>query len=737
MADEHRSWRAGWALPALLVVATACDSTDVQVPAAVSISPAALTLTSLGATSRLAAAVSDASGAAIRDPDVTWWSAEPTVATVGDDGLVTAVANGAAPIRATAGSATAWMVVTVAQEVAIITLSPAEVVLNTTGDTATVTAVAVDAGGSAVARPTLVWDSDDPTVATVSQTGLVTAVAPGTTAVLAESGARSGAASARVEHELLAISTTSLPSALAGVAYEETLVATGGDGDYAWSVTEGALASGLTLDAASGVVSGVPDTGGVATFTVRVESGDGQASTADLSIDVDDRLTVTTTDLPAAESGAAYQATLTATGGGGGYAWAVASGALPAGLALSGGGTIAGTAGPPGSATFTVEVGSADGQTASATLTLDVTGPVAFEVDYLEGGYPGVEYADALPAAAGGDGTFSYSVTDGALPPGLALAASTGALGGVPTQPGMFFFEVTATSGGASAAALFSITISNNPPDGFNLWGVNVAAAIPSATARAQIDTALALWEAIVQSDLSDITLGNVGANQCGGFGALLSGAFIDDVVVLIDIAPNDGPGGVLGFAGPCITQQAAPQTIAGRLSLDIDDLDRLTPTAALAVVWHEIGHIMGIGGGWSSLGLVGGPASAPRFLGAQANAEYQALGGTEAQIPVEDGGGAGTARVHWDEGHFDSEIMTGYVDDPSAISRMTIASLADIGWSVSFAAADPYQLPACSPDFSCVRAQGAPGAPRAVEVAPPFEPLVLPVERVHARGRR
>ena len=87
----------------------------------------------------------------------------------------------------------------------------------------------------------------------------------------------------------LVVTTTSLPNAAATVAYSETLVATGGDGTYTWSVTIGSLPTGLSLATSTGEITGTPSAVGSETFTVEVASGDGQTDTQQLTITVDAR----------------------------------------------------------------------------------------------------------------------------------------------------------------------------------------------------------------------------------------------------------------------------------------------------------------------------------------------------------------------------------------------------------------------------------------------------------------
>lgn len=83
----------------------------------------------------------------------------------------------------------------------------------------------------------------------------------------------------------LTVTTSSLSNGATTVAYSETLAATGGDGNYTWSVTVGSLPPGLSLDMSTGTISGTP-TGASGTFTVQVASGDGQTAQQALSITV-------------------------------------------------------------------------------------------------------------------------------------------------------------------------------------------------------------------------------------------------------------------------------------------------------------------------------------------------------------------------------------------------------------------------------------------------------------------
>ncbi len=83
----------------------------------------------------------------------------------------------------------------------------------------------------------------------------------------------------------LTFGTTSLPAATGGEAYTAALAAYGGFTPYTWSVTAGSLPPGLSLDATTGVISGIPDVTGTYDFTITVTDGEATVS-APLSISV-------------------------------------------------------------------------------------------------------------------------------------------------------------------------------------------------------------------------------------------------------------------------------------------------------------------------------------------------------------------------------------------------------------------------------------------------------------------
>jgi hypothetical protein len=134
-------------------------------------------------------------------------------------------------------------------------------------------------------------------------------------------------------------------------------------------------------------------------------------------------------------------------------------------------------------------------------------------------------------------------------------------------------------------------------------------------------------------------------------------------------------------------------------MQFDTADLAAMQANGTLlGVIMHEMGHVLGIGTLWSSKGLlVGANTGNPQYVGQQGLAAYRAIAGASATgVPIENTGGSGTRIAHWRESVFGSELMTGFVGPGSnmPLSRVTVGALADLGYSVNYAAADPFTLP-------------------------------------------
>ena len=147
--------------------------------------------------------------------------------------------------------------------------------------------------------------------------------------------------------------------------------------------------------------------------------------------------------LPPTTVGAQHSQALSVTGEKGALNWTIASGKLPAGLSLNtSSGVIDGTPIEAGTFNFTVNVADKSKGTGHREFKLVVNPPPSIAAAELPGGKLGVEL-NLTFAKSGGSTPHSWSITAGALPAGVALNSSTGALSGKPSATGTFAFTVT------------------------------------------------------------------------------------------------------------------------------------------------------------------------------------------------------------------------------------------------------------------------------------------------------
>jgi hypothetical protein len=152
----------------------------------------------VGETVQLGAAVKDASGTLLSGQSVTWTSSANNIASVSASGLVTAAALGSATITASAGAKSGTATITVIPEpIASIAVTPVDDTL-LAGETVQLAVTMRDAGGAIVTDRQVTWSSTSPNVASVSNSGLVTAVDDGVATISASADGRSATATIRV-----------------------------------------------------------------------------------------------------------------------------------------------------------------------------------------------------------------------------------------------------------------------------------------------------------------------------------------------------------------------------------------------------------------------------------------------------------------------------------------------------------------------------------------------------------
>src|SRR5207253_4359888 len=254
-----------------------------------------------------------------------------------------------------------------------------------------------------------------------------------------------------------------------------------------WSIAAGSLPTGLTLNSATGQITGTPNQSCTFPFTAQVKDSLNATATTNLSIAISpSALAVMTSSLPNGVVGVMYPATnLTASGGTPPYAWSVTTAAttFPPGLTLGSTGQITGT--PTAAATFNFTVQVTDSVSSTATTNLRIlinaAPPLIVTTTALPNGTAGAAYPSTNLQASGGVPPYAWSVTTAAttFPPGLTLS-STGQITGTPTAAATYNFTVQVKdSQNATATTNLRILINAAPPL------IVTATALPNGTAGA------------------------------------------------------------------------------------------------------------------------------------------------------------------------------------------------------------------------------------------------------------
>jgi len=237
----------------------------------------------VGQVTKAKATLTDAEGTTLTGRAVAWQSSNPAIATVNSLGVVTAVARGTATISAIAEGKVGGANLTVAtKNVASVVVSP-NPASAAVGQKARLTATVKDASGGVLIGRTITWTSGNPAVATVSATGLVTAVSVGTATISASTAGVSGASqfqSTTVAAASVSVSP-SAPNVHVGEDVQLTATATDASGNVlasrvpTWSSSNPIVAT----VSSSGRVTGVSK--GTATVTATV---DGKSAPASVSV---------------------------------------------------------------------------------------------------------------------------------------------------------------------------------------------------------------------------------------------------------------------------------------------------------------------------------------------------------------------------------------------------------------------------------------------------------------------
>jgi hypothetical protein len=735
----------------------------------VTVSPGSVTLTFVGETRQMSATAKDAAGNTV-SVTFTWTSNNPAVAEVSSSGVVTARSAGVASITATGGGVTsAPSSVALDQQVGGVELDVSSLSFASLGESQTLTATAVDEGGTPVPDAAVSWVTTNDLVATVSSEGVVTAKGNGTADIRATANGRSATAFATVQQVAASAERTS-PAAVdlasLGESSQIELEARDAMGRFIDAPTASYVSSDPTVAsvAPSGRIGAVSN--GTATISITVDGvpvDPVEVTVEQVAVDVvvDAQLVIlsavaATQELNAeavdARGNPIEDASVTWDSDDPAIASVQPSGKRATVTAQAEGVTSV-TAMNEALSSDPVEVFVGNGQVVqleSGDRIDDLLGPAGFQRFYKI----------TVPAGAGElhVGTGGGTAFDGSGPGDLDLFMKFGAqptndfndesqensgnasneefIQVLDPQPGEWFILVdgfvdNTGSGPGYAGVTLSIDVKTEPK-GFDIELLYIS---QFSDAEKQIIRAAAdRWESILPADLFSIWL-NIPAtpNPVCGVPGLSTNTYVDDLVILVALF-DEGPGGTLAQAGPCQIRRGSNQDllpIIGFMAFDIQDIDGLSASGQLAeTALHEMGHVMGVGSLWDpppqfnqpSL-LVGGGTANPFFTGPLAIQAFDDAGGTTFsgnKVPVENTGGDGTRDSHWREAVFDDELMTGFaeVNPGEKLSMVTIQSLLDMGWlEVNTDEADDYQLPGSSGVPPVSPEQARTGMPRVDDV--------------------
>ena len=268
---------------------------------------------------------------------------------------------------------------------------------------------------------------------------------------------------------------------------------------------------------------------------------------------------------------------------------------------------------------------------------------------------------------------------------------------------------VTATAG-SLPPVVFTATGATPPPSTFKIEVRYATGTTPTATQRAAFDAAAARWTTLILSGGAPYTVVPTDIDPNGDCPSLLN-ELVDGIVVSVKYQNLVNPN-ILGATGLCVVRDNGFLPVQGIMFLNTLALPGLESNLWLQdVILHEMGHALGYGTLWDvdfqGLGGIhlrsGTPGSDPTFTGLAARAAFfgSVAPGTTftgTPVPLESGGGGGTAFVHWRDATFTTELMTGFISAPGVpnpLSAMTVQQFRDLGYVVNDVPADNYTFAA------------------------------------------
>ena len=329
-----------------------------------------------------------------------------------------------------------------------------------------------------------------------------------------------------------------------------------------------------------------------------------------------------------------------------------------------------------------------------------------------------VQVTDAFGNPVSGETvTFTPAMGSGSVAPSQATTDAGGHASAGWTLGASFGEQSVSASISSGASSSFRAT----PTGGDGTGGFSIELHFidtPTASQQEAFESAVRRWSELIPGK-SEPTPVQLDAGRCGPNSPAVD-RIVDDLLVFIRLRPIDGATGTLGQARVCARRSSDRPPLVSQVELDTADLERLEAGDRLVdLILHELAHALGFGALWAERGLLSNPSlpanrgADTHFRGPAAISAFDEIGGTAyaagAKVPVEnESGGAGTRDSHWRSSVFLNELMTGSLTrGTNPTSRVTLASLADLGYEVDLEGADDFGLatapPAGTPELELI----------------------------------
>jgi hypothetical protein len=286
---------------------------------------------------------------------------------------------------------------------------------------------------------------------------------------------------------------------------------------------------------------------------------------------------------------------------------------------------------------------------------------------------------------------FTFTVTQGGGSVGFATVTSSAS--GIASTPWILGKSVGHNRMAVTAQGFTALSFD---ADGDSPYNIEVVYRQEVSTSeRSAVDAAIAHWKKIITTDIGTAQFDALGGG-CAGF-SIAPNEIIRGLRVYVKDSAVAGST-LLAQSGPCYINSVSKFPVVSVIVWNTNQTAYIQQNSLGEIIaTHEFAHAMGFGTTWTTKSLLAGSGTSdPYFTGFEAVTAFSnsfGAGYVGNAVPVEATGSAGTAGSHWRESVFNRELMTGFVNagTPNPLSAVTIASFADLGYTVDVSQAEVF----------------------------------------------